>query len=80
MAYYRIATVLFIFIWQCVVVFTQVRLRWFGGRLNSVLAHLQNSELDVLVGLTFIVALEDHYFMVLRADSLFAGYFQHQAD
>ena len=80
MAYYRIATVLFIFIWQCVVVFTQVRLRCCGHLYSDVLAHLKNSELNMLIGLTFIVALEDHYFVVLGADSLFAGYFQHQAD
>lgn len=50
------------------------------GLLSSVLADLQYSELDVLVGLSFIFALEDHDFVVLRADSQLPCHLQHETD
>jgi len=50
------------------------------GLLCSVLADLQYSELNMLVGLSFIFALEDHDFVVLRADSLLSCYLQHESD
>lgn len=51
-----------------------------NGLLSSVLADLQYSELDVLVGLSFIFALEDHDFVVLRADSQLPCHLQHETD
>ena len=51
---------------------------WSG--LYSVLANLQDSKLDVLVGRTLVIALKDHHLMVLRAYPLLPGYFKHEAD
>ena len=53
---------------------------WAPRLLCSVLADLQYSELDVLVRLSFIFALKDHDFVVLRADSLLTCYLQHKTD
>lgn len=51
-----------------------------GEACFSVLAHLEYSELYVLVGLTLILAFKDHNLMVLRTNALFARYLQHKAD
>lgn len=53
---------------------------WAPGLLCSVLADLQYPELDVLVRLSFIFALKDHDFVVLRADSLLSCHLQHETD